>query len=111
MASLTQTQLPFVPLGFPERNISQIPQTTNKEWEASLVQHNHDSLNGEDRNSSKSGRITNEEWESVKGEIEQIYIDQDRTLSATMQTIERKYRLKARSVLSRTRLRCFGEGD
>jgi hypothetical protein len=100
MTSLTQTQQFFVPLDVQDRNISQSGQAINEEWESSLVQQNHGSLNGEDRNSSKSGRITNEEWESVKGEIEQIYIDQGKTLSATMQMIEEKYHLKARQVIS-----------
>jgi len=54
------------------------------------------SFEGQDRNSFKSGRITNEEWESVKAEIEQIYIDQDQTLAATMGTIQNKYGLAAR---------------
>jgi predicted RNA-binding protein (virulence factor B family) len=48
--------------------------------------------------SSKGSRVTNEEWESVKTETEYIYIDQDHTLAATMETIQSKYGLVARSV-------------
>jgi len=56
------------------------------------------SLESRDNSSSKGSRVTNEEWESVKAETEHIYIDQDHTLAATMETIQYKHGLVARSV-------------
>ncbi|KAN0102872.1 hypothetical protein V8E51_011185 [Hyaloscypha variabilis] len=58
------------------------------------------SFDGQEHNSAKSGPATNQEWELVKAEIEQLYIDQDKTLAATMQIIEENHGLKARQVSS-----------
>jgi hypothetical protein len=65
---------------------------------ASLTLESSFSLESRENSSSKGSRVTNEEWESVKAETEHIYIDQDHTLAATMETIQYKYGLVARSV-------------
>ncbi|KAE9374329.1 hypothetical protein N431DRAFT_455105 [Stipitochalara longipes BDJ] len=56
------------------------------------------SFDNQNHNSTKAIRATDQEWESVKTEIEQLYIDQDKTLAATMQMIEENHGLKARQV-------------
>jgi hypothetical protein len=65
---------------------------------ASLTLESSFSLESRENSSSKGSRVTNEEWESVKAETEHIYIDQDHTLAATMETILHKHGLVARSV-------------
>jgi len=67
-------------------------------------------FDSEDHNSTKAGRVSNQEWDSVKPEIENLYIDQDQTLAATMQKIEADHGLKARQV-PRYYSPIYGHGD
>jgi hypothetical protein len=65
-----------------------------EETRLTLAQEERVPLSGS-QHASKS-RISNEEWESAKPEIEQIYLDRECTLSATMTLIGMKYGIKAR---------------
>jgi hypothetical protein len=71
--------------------------STGEVWEktrSTLTQKENVSFSGS-QHASKS-RISNEEWELAKPEIEQIYLDEDCTLSAAMTLIGMKYGIKAR---------------
>jgi len=50
---------------------------------------------------------SDEEWESCKGEIYQIYVEENKTLTTTMRTMKEKHQLNARWIWRHLCLTCL----